>query len=201
MNSATNVPWGEKSVEQLIEEVNKAVHDSRGVSEQEELEYDAEYGYAPDETQQHCRNQGSETMGEIKICQIGNADIAKLKYDDIMLVALGEGGAMGEPGALNIICKKKGKVKVCHANFCYGDFDMDKLSKVFTPLQSFDCGLFGDVGGVAEGWEHIYMGMGNHLLVRSTIAEAFKAAIKGKAEPEIYGCYMTVATEILGGVE
>ena len=138
-------------------------------------------------------------MEKIKVCPIGNADIAKLQYDDIMVVALGESGAMGEPGALNIICKKRGKVKAYHVNFCYGDFDMDKFAQAFIPLQTFDCGVFGDVSGVAEGWKHIYMGAGNHLLVRDTIAGAFKATIDGKAESEIYSCYMDVAMKVLGG--
>jgi len=102
---------------------------------------------------------------------------------------------MGEPGALNIILASKGKAKICHANFCLGDFDIDRFSEVFTPLKTFDCGVFGEVNGVAEGWHHVYMGMGNHLFIRDIVYPAFAAAIEGKSESEIYCGYMDRAVE------
>lgn len=40
-----------KSVEELIEEANKSLSASKEMSEQEKTEYDAGYGYAPDEAQ------------------------------------------------------------------------------------------------------------------------------------------------------
>lgn len=136
-------------------------------------------------------------MDKLNVRQIGNADIGKLRYDEIMFVGLGEGGAMGEPGALNIILASKGKAKICHANFCFGDFDMDRFSEVFTPLKTFVCGVFGQVSGIADGWHHVYMGMGNHLFVRDTVFPAFAAAIEGMTEPNIYCCYMDKAIEVI----
>jgi hypothetical protein len=197
--AAMDYPWNTKSVEQMVEEMNMALRESRTMSEQEKIEFDAEFGYTPDETSDTEDSEGCDDMDEIKVSNIGNKDIPKLKNDDIMAVALAESGAMGEAGALNIICKKRSKVKIYHANYCFGDFDLDKFTQVFTPLKTFDCGVFGNVSGVAEGWDHIYMGMGNHLLLRDTIAGAFKAEVWEKSEAEIYGCYMEVAVKVLGG--
>lgn len=136
-------------------------------------------------------------MDEIKVRQIGNADIGNLRYDEILFVGLGESGAMGEPGALNIILAVKGKVKIYHANFRLGDFDMDRFSEVFTPLKTFDCGSFGEVSGIADGWHHVYMGMGNHLFVRDAVFPAFSADINGKTDQEIYCCYMDKAIKAI----
>jgi len=43
--------WNGKSVEKLIKEANRSLSASEEMSEQEKNEYDAEYGYATDETQ------------------------------------------------------------------------------------------------------------------------------------------------------
>lgn len=94
----------------------------------------------------------------MQICQIGTADIKHLHSKDIRMVMLAEGGAMGEPGVVVIVEKQKSGVRVSHANYCYGDFDMDKFAKVFTPLQTLDCGLFGRATGIAPGWHHVDLG-------------------------------------------
>ena len=131
------------------------------------------------------------------IIQINTDDIATLHYEEIMVFMLAECGAMGEPGAVNIITQEDQGPHIYHANYCFGDFDMDKLAEVFTPLQTFNCGIFGDVSGIASGWNHVYLGAGNHLLVRDKLFEQFKAAVDGKTEPEIYNCYMEVTLELL----
>lgn len=136
-------------------------------------------------------------MKEIQICQIGTEDIKHLHGKDIRMVMLAEGGAMGEPGAVVIVEKQKGGVRVSHANYCYESFDMDKLAKVFTPLQAFDCGLFGHATGIASGWHHVGLGAGNHLLVCDAIYEGFAARTKEMSPPEIYQSYLEIGAEIL----
>lgn len=133
----------------------------------------------------------------MQINQINTKDIESLQYEDIMFFMLAEGGAMGEPGAVNIIMTGEDGVQICHGNYCYGDLDMDKLADVFIPLQTFNCGIFGQASGIAPGWNHISLGAGNHLLVRDCVYEQFKNAVDGKREPEIYQCYMEVAVKIL----
>lgn len=133
----------------------------------------------------------------MQIYEMNTKDIKKLHYKGIMFFMLAEGGAMGEPGAVNIICNSKHGVQVLHANYCYGDFDMDKLAEIFTPLQTFDCGIFGDVAGVAPGWHHVYLGAGNHLLVRDSVFDQFMSLVDGKSEPEIYQSYMEIALKLL----
>lgn len=85
----------------------------------------------------------------MQIHQIDTPDIQTLKYADIYAVMLAEGGAMGEAGALVVIEKKKDGVKISHANYVYGSFDMNVFAQVFTPLQTFQCGIFGKASCIA----------------------------------------------------
>lgn len=136
-------------------------------------------------------------MKEMQICQIGTADIKHLHSKDIRMVMLAEGGAMGEPGAVVIVEKQKSDVRISHANYCYDDFDMDKFAKVFTPLQTLDCGLFGRATGIAPGWHHVDLGAGNHLLVCDAIYKEFAARTKEMSPPEIYQSCLEIGAEIL----
>lgn len=136
-------------------------------------------------------------MKEMQICQIGTADIKHLHSKDIRMVMLAESGAMGEPGVVVIVEKQKSGVRVSHANYCYGDFDMDKFAKVFTPLQTLDCGLFGCATGIASGWHHVDLGAGNHLLVCDAIYKEFAARTKEMSPPEIYQSCLEIGAEIL----
>lgn len=133
----------------------------------------------------------------MQIYQIGTGDIKNLCYRDIGLVMLAEGGAMGEPGAVVIVEKQIHNVRVSHANYCRGDFDMDKFAKIFPPLQTFNCGLFGNVSGIPRGWRHVDLGAGNHLLVRKGIYPEFAARTAGMSPPEIYQNYLEIGAEIL----
>ena len=136
-------------------------------------------------------------MKEMQICQIGTADIKHLHSKDIQMVMLAEGGAMGEPGAVVIVEKQKSDVRISHANYCYDDFDMDKFAKMFTPLQTFDCGLFGHATSIAPGWHHVDLGAGNHLLLCDAIYKDFAACTKEMSPTEIYQSYLEIGAEIL----
>lgn len=136
-------------------------------------------------------------MKEMQICQIGTADIKHLHSKDIQMVMLAEGGAMGEPGAVVIVEKQKSGVRISHANYCYDDFDMDKFARVFTPLQTLDCGLFGRATGIVPGWHHVDLGAGNHLLVCDAIYKEFAERTKEMSPPEIYQSYLEIGAEIL----
>ena len=74
---------------------------------------------------------------------------------------------------------------------------MDKLAEVFTPLQTFDCGIFGNVSGIASDWNHVYLGAGNHLLIRDYVFEKFMSSVDGKSEPKIYQSYMDISLKLL----
>ena len=52
---------------------------------------------------------------------------------------------------------------------------------------------------VAEGWRHIYMGFGNHLVIREDHFEEFSAAISDlNEEVEIYGNWLERAKKLCG---
>lgn len=133
----------------------------------------------------------------MQIYQIGTSDIKSLCYRDIVLVMLAEGGAMGEPGAVVIVEKQKHGARICHANYCYGDFDMDEFAEKFPPLRTFDCGLFGKAAGIPRSWRHVDLGAGNHLLVRKRIYPEFAACTAGMSPPEIYQNYLEIGVKIL----
>lgn len=132
----------------------------------------------------------------MQIHQIDTPDIQTLKYADIYAVMLAEGGAMGEAGALVVIEKKKDGVKISHANYVYGSFDMNVFAQVFTPLQTFQCGIFGKASGIAPGWRHIDLGAGNHLLVRDCIYPEFEKRTRQMTPPEKFQSYLKICTEL-----
>ena len=74
---------------------------------------------------------------------------------------------------------------------------MGKFAKIFPPLQTFDCGLFGNVLGIPRGWRHVDLGAGNHLLVRKRIYPEFAACTTGMPSPEIYQNYLEIGVKIL----
>lgn len=65
--AAMDYPWNTKSVEQMVEEMNMALRESRTMSEQEKIEFDAEFGYTPDETSDTEDSEGCDDMDEIKV--------------------------------------------------------------------------------------------------------------------------------------
>lgn len=61
------------------------------------------------------------------IIQINTEEISLLKDEEILFFMLAEAGAMGEPGAVNIISKGTDGAKIRHANYCFGGFYMHQL--------------------------------------------------------------------------
>ena len=121
----------------------------------------------------------------------------RLHCKNIVLVMLAESGAMGEPGAVLIVEKMKDSVQVNHANYCYGDFSMDAVAKIFPPLQTFDDGMFGETSGIAPGWNYMNLGAGNHLFVRDDLYTAFAVRTKEMSPEELYTCFLEIAVELL----
>lgn len=134
---------------------------------------------------------------ENSVIELNDIDIGSILFDEIMFFMLGESGAMGEPGAVVIITEEASGMKVYHGNFCYGGIDIKRIEKIFPPMETFNCGIFGQVSGVAEGWKHEYLGMGNHLFVREVIYDQFLGEIGDRSEAEVYGYFIEAARNIL----
>ena len=88
------------------------------------------------------------------------AKLDKLKSNDLIAITMASGGAMGAPGAIELVDKD---LKVYYTHF--GDFDNKKLEKVIPFLNTLDV-MFDTIKGLSDDWAGLYTGYGNYLFVR-----------------------------------
>lgn len=125
----------------------------------------------------------------IKLC---NADLTKDIFKDVMFFSIAGSGAMGEPGGV-IFYAKSGELY--SFNYVYGDVDIKKVEKCFPILAKCK---FGMNSAVPTGWNYVYIGMGNHLIVNDDVIEAFDEKIGVDADPsEVFMNWRRYAEEIL----
>ena len=87
--------------------------------------------------------------------------LASLKPNDIITVTVAEGGAMGDPGAIEIVDKK---LNIYHTYS--GKIDSEILYEKIPFLQKLEL-VFGNIIGLDEKkWSGLYTGFGNYLFVR-----------------------------------
>ena len=120
---------------------------------------------------------------EQAVIPVGDEDVSKLLGADIVAFQFAEGGAMGSPGGVYIVTIDRKIYYTCYLEpSAYTGFSKPmswkNLSRIFPPLDDFHCGLAGYGVQVPGGWHYEYLGMGNHLLVRSDWKERFDAAQK-----------------------
>lgn len=122
----------------------------------------------------------------------------KINYEDIVFFSLAEGGAMGCPGEVLVATKKNNKVKWYCFNTMVDSFE--DLCSIYPPLKTFDCGIFGEASGIQDGWNHVDLGMGNHLLVREDYIVAFQNAVDElhvESLGEVYASWRGIAQILL----
>ncbi|MBQ8638042.1 MAG: hypothetical protein IJ468_02610 [Lachnospiraceae bacterium] len=76
----------------------------------------------------------------------------------------------------------------------------EDLCSIYPPLETFSCGFSGEASGIPDGWHHVDLGMGNHLLVRADYFTAFQNAVDElhtKHLGEIYASWMGIAQILL----
>lgn len=125
-----------------------------------------------------------------------------ISYKDIVFFSLAEGGAMGCPGEVLIATKNIEGVKW----YCLNTMteNNDDLCAVFPPLKTFDCGIFGMASGIQEGWNHVDLGMGNHLLVRDDYYTQFayeEEQLHAEHRGEVYAHWRGIAQILLNQKE
>lgn len=128
----------------------------------------------------------------VEVIELSNEDLNKKIFEDVMFFSVAEGGAMGEPGGV-IFYNKAGKVY--HLNYVFGDADIRKVERLFPVLSKCQFGMFGIDSSVPEGWNYIYLGMGNHLIVHDEVYPRFMELLAG--EKDIYGMWRQLADTIL----
>ena len=121
-------------------------------------------------------------------------DLFTIKVEDVWFFHIAEGGAMGCPGEV-IVVTKHGKRYIF--NYIESEISFIDVLEFFPPLNDF-CSLFGDTITLPKGWQHVYTGAGNHLLVSDEIYDEFYAEIKD-IEPyyKVYNAWHDKAEKII----
>lgn len=145
-------------------------------------------------------------------------DTKKLKH--VIIFAFAEPGAMGAGGIIEFFTDKG---ETFYFNYLSEETPYPEIKEAFPVLK--DCRFNGPIATrpanapkeivfypdadnasiktcVAEGWQHIYMGFGNHLVIRDDHFEEFSAAISDLTEEvDIYGKWLNRASKLYGGSE
>lgn len=142
------------------------------------------------------------------------------QFVDVIMFAFAEPGAMGAGGIIEFFTDKGEDFGL---DYLSEETPYWKIKQVFPVLK--DCRFNGPMPDdvrpknapqeiviypdadnmniktrVAEGWRHIYMGVGNHLVIREDHFEEFSAAISDlEEEVDIYGKWLNRARKLYGG--
>ena len=138
------------------------------------------------------------------IIEFGEHEAEKLTGLDIVTCQIAEGGAMGYHGGVFLV-SSTGEVFFTSL-LEPSDYSRYRkhtprqfLERVFPPLKDFGCGLMGRGVSSPDGFNHEYLGMGNHLLVKECIYKQFQelSSIRLKEHPEtiLYNLWMDIIWE------
>lgn len=135
----------------------------------------------------------------IEVINLTDDILNNLKTENFIAITIAEGGAMGDPGAIEIVDKK---LKLYRTHF--GEID-DKLLREKIPfLNTLQIG-FGNIDGLDKGWAGLYTGYGNYLFVRPKYKKPIEKYIEknyGDSEVgpivELYSHWYEALTEIAG---
>jgi len=99
--------------------------------------------------------------------EITNENVEDINFEDIIAVAYASGGAMGEPGAVNVYVLVDSRLQCYHGNHCYGVLHIGGLFSRFPEIK--ECVK----RSTLNGFKRIDMGMGNTLMIRSEVYDSF----------------------------
>jgi hypothetical protein len=107
--------------------------------------------------------------------------------------SVAEGGAMGCPGRVVIIDEKSNVY-----DFYLHEMGKDDVMKILPALYESKRAVLG-IDPSASGWNRVYLGMGNHLMVADSIYERFNEFAKAlwQSRGSLYQKWMGVVQDIL----
>lgn len=118
-----------------------------------------------------------------------------LQFSPIIPVAfsVAEGGAMGCPGRVIIIDEKNNVY-----DFYMHELEKEDLMKILPDLYESKRAVLG-IGPSTSGWNRVYLGMGNHLMVADSIYERFNEFAKSlwQSRGSLYQQWIGIVQEIL----
>lgn len=139
--------------------------------------------------------------------EVGKEDIPSLMGLDTVAIQIAEPGAMGIHGGVFFVTASMNAFFTCYLSPSpYSGFrksiKMDELEKILPALSDFDHGLMGHGTKAPEGWQHKYLGVGNHLLIRDEFFEAFRKESEklGQDYPDLilYNTWLPAIMRVLG---
>lgn len=124
-------------------------------------------------------------------------DILKnIKPESVSFFSVAEEKALGTPNGVVIAAEVGNDVK--WYTFTLADDNRDDLKAVWPSLETFSPEK--DGFGLEEGWNHVDLGMGNHLMVRDRYKDAFQNEIE-RLKPEhpgiIFAIWKAVAQVVM----
>ncbi|MBR2861326.1 MAG: hypothetical protein IKB86_05765 [Clostridia bacterium] len=131
----------------------------------------------------------------MKKVELEQKDLEEKQFYKILFFMIAEGGAMGEPGAINFITDDG---TLYHLNYVFGGFNIQDVIKAFPMIAECEFGLFGFDSKVPKDWNYVNLGMGNHLIVKTKVFLAFSKLItKYKSPGEIYQNWVKHAKRVI----
>lgn len=134
---------------------------------------------------------------EIREIVLLNEQITSINPYEVMAFKIAGGGAMGEPGEINIFIKGKDKLTVAHCNYVYGNFDIDCFMERMADIGKADFVACLNSGIIPERWAHVYLGMGNSLYMREEYFQKVKDKYADMLNSDIYELYYRDITELM----
>ena len=130
---------------------------------------------------------------------VSKAELTAALFEDVLFFQIANEGAMGVPGEV-VWITASGESFCC--NYCFGEITLADIIHVFPPLGKCCFGIFGTDTILPKGWDYVYIGMGNHLLIASCVYKEFKKLIKNfKTPSQIYPCWYQNAFKIIQNKE
>ena len=118
---------------------------------------------------------------------------------DLVAISIAAGGAMGDPGAIEFITSQG---RYFYANPVYENITLEQVYFACPLLSEIQLGVFGCIEK-PKGWEYIYLGCGNHLLINDSIYVPFQLGTKQKQEEIkkslLYNNWKNIVEECLDG--
>ena len=100
-----------------------------------------------------------------KHIDLSDETLRSIEPKDIIAITMASGGAMGDPGAIELVDKN---LKIYYTHF--GEIDNNKLKRVIPFMDTLHV-AFDDIDGVGDYWAGLYTGYGNYLFVRPELKE------------------------------
>lgn len=115
---------------------------------------------------------------------------------DIAAFSFAQPGAMGEPGGIKII---DAQGKFYHTNYCREVICYEHLLEIVPALEDCKIGIRGHEA--PDGWTAVYLGMGNHLTVKTDYYSQFEEEVHNRRIGdlgELYQQWVEIVLKLLG---